>query len=77
MASRQKYDVSHRPDGNWEVKQQGAERASGVFERKADAVERGRELARAAQRGQLFIRGTDGRIQTEHTYGDDPFPPKG
>jgi hypothetical protein len=76
MATRQKYDISHRQDGNWQVKQQGAERASGVFERKADAVERGRELARA-QHGQLLIRGTDGRIQTEHTYGDDPYPPKG
>ena len=76
MATRQKYDISHRQDGNWQVKQQGAERASGVFERKADAVERGRELARG-QHGQLLIRGTDGRIQTEHTYGNDPFPPKG
>lgn len=47
-----------------------------VFERKADAVERGRELARA-QHGQLLIRGADGRIQTEHTYGNDLFPSKG
>jgi len=62
--------VPHRQDGSWQVKQQEAERASGVFERKVDAVDRGRELARS-QHGQLFIRGTDGQIQTEHTYGDD------
>lgn len=77
MASRTKYDVSHRPDGTWQVKQHGAERASGVFDRKEQAVERGRELARSQELGQLFIRGIDGKIQTEHTYGKDPFPPKG
>lgn len=76
MRNRVKYDVSHRPDGSWQVKQQGAERASAVFERKADAIERGRELAHSKQ-GQLIIRGADGRIQTEHAYGHDPFPPRG
>lgn len=76
MADRVKYDVSHRPDGSWQVKKQGAERASAVFDRKADAIERGRELARSKQ-GQLIIRGADGRIQTERTYSHDPFPPKG
>ncbi len=58
-------------------KQQGSGRASSVFDRKNEAVERGRELARAQELGQLFIRGKDGKIQTEHTYGKDPFPPKG
>jgi hypothetical protein len=76
MGNRPKYDVSRRPDGTWQVKQHGAARASGVFDRKSDAVEHGRELARS-QQGQLFIRGADGRIQTEHTYGHDPYPPRG
>lgn len=76
MPSRTRFDVSHRPDGNWQVKRQGAERASAVFERKSDAIERGRELARSEQ-GQLVIRGRDGRIQDERTYGKDPYPPEG
>ncbi len=76
MPPRSRFDVSHRPDGTWQVKRQGANRASAIFERKSDAVERGRELARSEQ-GQLVIRGADGRIQTEYTYGKDPYPPKG
>ena len=76
MAKRVTYTVA--PDGDrWKVKKRGGSRASGTFDKKEDAVSRGRELAKAQERGQLVIKKKNGRIQTEYTYGDDPFPPRG
>ncbi len=76
MAKRVTYTVG--PDGDrWSLKNRGGSRATGTFDRKEDAVSRGRELAKAQERGQLVIKKQNGRIQTEYTYGDDPFPPAG
>jgi hypothetical protein len=69
------YDVSPGDDG-WEVKARGASRASNRFDTKADAVQRGRELAKG-QEGRLVIRKQDGTIQEERTYTNDPYPPPG
>lgn len=45
---------------------------------KAEAVSKARELAKDGEASQLKIRGRDGRIQEERTYGGkDPYPPKG
>lgn len=74
--SRKIYYVSSRPNG-WAVKARGAERASAVTETKVEAVTRAKELAQNHSQGQVVVKGEDGRIQTEYTYGDDPFPPKG
>ena len=47
------------------------------FKAKLDALRAGREYARRMRPSQLTIRGRDGRIQTEHTYGADPRRRKG
>jgi hypothetical protein len=39
---------------------------------KDEAVRRARELAKAQELGQVKIHGTDGRIEREYTYGNDP-----
>lgn len=76
MSKRRTYDVS--PKGNeWTVKERGADRAVGNFDRKAEAVERAREVAKNQPLSQVVIRKQDGSIQTEHTYGRDPYPPRG
>ena len=76
VAKRVTYTVA--PDGDrWKVSKRGGSRASGTFDKKQDAVSRGRELAKAQERGKLVIKKKNGRIQTEYTYGDDPFPPRG
>ena len=65
------------PDGDsWRVKRDGSP-VGGGFDTKDEAVEDGRRRARAEMPSQLFIHGEDGRIQDEHTYQDDPFPPRG
>lgn len=64
-------------DKGWKVKEQGKDRSLKNFERKEDAVDFGREKAKGADLGQLKIHRKDGKIQTEYTYGKDPYPPKG
>lgn len=77
MSNRKTYHVTPKPGGGLNVKQEKAERASSSHATKADAVERAKELAKNQTLGQVVIHKQDGTIQTEHTYGKDPYPPKG
>jgi hypothetical protein len=64
-------DVTTDPKGGWRAEKRGADRASARSDSKREVVKRARELAKA-QRGRLVIRGQDGRIQEERSYGADP-----
>jgi len=77
MAKRKVYHVTKSQAGGWDVNKEGAQRASGNFDTKQEAVQRGKELAKHAPLGQIKIHGQNGKIQTEYTYGDDPYPPEG
>jgi len=77
IAKRSTYHVTKNKGGGWGVKKAGGQRSSGNFDTKSDAVQRGKELAKKAPLGQIKIHGQDGKIQTEHTYGKDPYPPEG
>lgn len=77
MAKRSTYHVTKNKGGDWGVKKSGGQRSSGNFGKKSDAVQRGKELAKKAPLGQIKIHGQDGKIQTEHTYRKDPYPPEG
>jgi len=77
MASRKTYHVTSDGEGGWRVKAEGASRASSTHEKKADAVEGAKGLAKNQPLGQVVIHGENGKIQTEYTYGKDPYPPKG
>ncbi len=76
-SKRRVYHVTPASEKGWKVKKEGASRASGCFDRKTDAVERGKELAKSGDEGQIKIHKKDGVLQTEHTYKNDPFPPEG
>ncbi len=76
-SKRKVYHVTSSSGGGWNVKKEGAKRSSGHFDKKTDAVDRGKKLAKSAPLGQLKIHKQDGRIQTEHTYGKDPRKYKG
>jgi uncharacterized protein YdaT len=67
--------VVHNPAGGWDVKKPHADRASGHFDNKQDAVQRGREIAQNAG-GELVVHNQDGRISERRSYGNDPCPPK-
>ncbi len=75
--ARKVYHVTPSGDGDWRVKREGSSRADSVHEDKADAVERAKGLAKDAPLGQVVIHDREGKIQTEHTYRQDPYPPKG
>lgn len=74
--SRKSYHVTPHPEGGWQVKSEGSNRASSKHETKNKAVAAGRKLARKKS-SQMFIHGRNGKIQEERTYGKDPFPPEG
>lgn len=76
MTKRLVRSVEPRPDGSWAVQRDGTKRADSLHQTKDAAVARGVDLG-TRNNGQLRIKGKDGRIQDERTYGTDPFPPAG
>ena len=63
-------------NGDWKVARGGADRASGHFESKKEAVDAGREISRN-QGTELRIHNRDGKISQSDSHGHDPCPPKG
>ncbi len=76
MGKRKKYHVTPTDEG-WKVKAEASSRASSTHKTKAEAITRAKELAKAQRLGQVIIHKMDGTIQTEYTYGEDPYPPEG
>lgn len=79
MAGKRGPDTHHvvpSPGGGWDVKRGGAERASGHFETKREAISQGREVSRS-QGTELRIHNRDGRIAQSDSHGRDPNPPRG
>jgi len=73
--TRQIHVIPKSADNGWGVKKSGNTRASKVFERKSDAMDWARGIAK--QKGlELVPHGQDGRIQNPNSYGNDPCPPK-
>lgn len=62
--------------GGWNVKQGGAQRATGHFDTKADAVAAGRVSSRARE-SELKIHNLDGKIAQSDSHGNDPRSTKG
>lgn len=65
-----------RHEGGWQVKRDGAERASNVAPTQRQAVEIAREISRN-QKTELQIHGRDGRIRESDSHGNDPRSIKG
>ncbi|MFP7493992.1 DUF2188 domain-containing protein [Terribacillus saccharophilus] len=70
------YHTTPHGNGKWQVKKEGAERASGLFDTQKEATEQGKRLAKK-NKGEHFLHGRDGEIRDRASYGNDPFPPKG
>lgn len=65
-----------RAGAGWGVRGEGNERLTGRYSTQAEAIERGRQIARN-QGAELRIQGRDGRFREAWSYGNDPYPPKG
>lgn len=74
--AKKSYHVIARSNGEWSVKKTGAERASGIFPTKKDAVTNARRLVIKSGGGELIIHEKDGRIKERDSYGNDPKPPR-
>lgn len=74
--SKKTHHVVPNPDGGWDVKKGGSEKSSNHFDKKSDAVDKGREISQN-QGSEFYIHGKDGRIQSKDSHGNDPNPPKG
>ena len=61
---------------DWKVHSAGAERAAGIYDTKAEAVARAREVA-INKEAELFVQNENGRIGWRNSYGNDDFPPRG
>lgn len=63
-------------DNLWKVKQENAKRSSGNFLTQSEAFDCARNIA-INNNQEVAIHGLDGKIRAKHSYGNDPFPPKG
>lgn len=70
------HHIVPNPDGGWDVKKGGAQRASSHHDKKQSAVDAGRQVSRN-QGTELRIHNKDGKIAKSDSHGGDPYPPKG
>lgn len=62
-------------NGQWQVKREGAQRATKTFDTQKEAIAYGRSIA-INQQSELIIHGRNGYIRDKDSYGNDPHPPK-
>ena len=72
------YYVSKRPNGQWQVKREGAEKAAGIFGTQREAEKVAKEFSANSGGGEVRICGLDGKIRDSDTVkpANDPNPPK-
>ena len=58
-------------NGDWAVRRENASRVSSTHSTQADAIDRGRDLAKESG-GELRIHRPDGKIRDSDSYGNDP-----
>jgi len=74
MRKTRDYHVIPSPAGGWAIRREGADRSTGHFDRKSDAMKHARQLAHDSQSA-LVEHGTDGRIRGSAIYSTDPSGP--
>jgi hypothetical protein len=72
---RKSHHVVPNSKGGWDIKRGGADRSSGHFDNKQDAIDRARDISRN-QETELVIHNRDGKISQSDSHGNDPCPPK-
>ncbi|MGI1805432.1 DUF2188 domain-containing protein [Exiguobacterium sp. TDN 0502] len=68
--------VLPHPQGGYQVKADGADRATKRFPTQKEAIAEGRRIAKN-QKTELVIHNKEGQIREKDSYGHDPFPPRG
>lgn len=65
------HHVVHNPNGGWDVKVGGGEKAIKHFETKLPAVDLARQISRN-QHSELVIHNQNGQISQKDSHGNDP-----
>ena len=68
--------VTPHPDGGWQVKGAGNNRATVRTNTQAQAIDIGRTIS-SNQGSELVIHRPNGQIRAKDSHGKDPYPPKG
>ena len=61
MEKRKTLHVVPNPNGGWDIKRGGGQRSSGHFDRKIDAIDRGRQISQNLH-SEFYIHNKNGRI---------------
>ena len=75
MSKKPNVWVTHRPDGNWNVRREGNEHATRITSTQNEANQIAREIAKRDGVDRI-TQGRNGRIVSHDSYGNDPCPPK-
>lgn len=67
--------VTKHPDGGWQVKGAGNEKATKVTDTQKQAIDAAIPIAKH-QKSEVVIHGENGKIRDKDSYGNDPNPPK-
>ena len=68
--------VTPHPNGGWQVKAAGSEKATIVTGTQSDAIKIAKRIAKN-QGSEMFIHNKQGQIRERNSYGNDPHTPKG
>lgn len=60
----------------WKIQHPGAQRASGIYDNKVNAVDAARQISQN-QKTELIIQRRDGQIRQKDSHGNDPKRTKG
>ena len=72
---REEHHIVPNENGGWDVKRNGADRASVHTGTKQEAIDKGRTIGRN-QATELVIHNKDGKISNSDSHGNDPCPPR-
>lgn len=73
--ARDTHRVMPHPEGGWQVKRDGDQKASHRTDTKVEAEKIARPISQH-QKTELQIHGKKGEIQRSDSHGHDPNPPK-
>ena len=73
--SREEHHIVPNKNGGWDVKRNGADRASVHTDTKQEAIDKGRAISRN-QATELVIHNKNGKISNSDSHGNDPCPPR-
>lgn len=73
--SNDQHHVLPNKNGGWDVKRSNAQRASGHYDTKREAMDAARVISRN-QGTEMVVHNRDGKISNPDSHGNDPCPPR-